>query len=248
MPPKSALASIERANERLSELVGADNGFVASIIGRYYAMDRDNRWDRVEKAYRLLTEGVGEFEAVSAEEGLRAAYERGETDEFVAATSVRSTGAPVVLEEGDAAIFMNFRADRARELTRAFVEEAFDDFERRTCPRLAADGRGMLTQYAADIPAPAAFPPNELTTTLGEVMEKRGLTQLRIAETEKYAHVTLSFPGGREAGYRGETGLPVPAPQVVKASDGIPEKRADEGPVKLVGAVESGEDDLIVCN
>ena len=248
MPPKSALASIERANERLSELVGADNGFVASIIGRYYAMDRDNRWDRVEKAYRLLTEGVGEFEAVSAEEGLRAAYERGETDEFVAATSVRSTGAPVVLEEGDAAIFMNFRADRARELTRAFVEDAFSGFQRRVCPRLAGDGLVMLTQYAADIPAPAAFPPNELTNTLGEVMEKRGLTQLRIAETEKYAHVTFFFSGGREAEYQGETRVLVPSPQDVKTYDEKPEMSAVEVTDKLVAAIESGEHDLIVCN
>src|SRR5690554_4858720 len=247
MPPKSALASIERANERLSELVGADNGFVASIIGRYYAMDRDNRWDRVEKAYRLLTEGVGEFEAVSAEEGLRAAYERGETDEFVAATSVRSTGAPVVLEEGDAAIFMNFRADRARELTRAFVEDAFSGFQRRVCPRLAGDGLVMLTQYAADIPAPAAFPPNELTNTLGEVMEKRGLTQLRIAETEKYAHVIFFFSGGREAEYQGETRIMVQSPDVA-TYDLQPEMSAPELTDKLVAAIKNREYDLIVCN
>ncbi len=248
MPPKSALASLERANRRLSELVGADHGFVASIIGRYYAMDRDNRWDRVEKAYRLLTEGVGEFEAASAEEGLRAAYERGETDEFVAATSIRPAGTPVVLENGDAAIFMNFRADRARELTRAFVEDAFGGFERRVCPRLAADGLVMLTQYAADIPAPAAFPPASLTNTLGEVMESRGLTQLRIAETEKYAHVTFFFSGGREAEYAGETRILVPSPQEVRTYDEKPEMSAAEVTDRLVAAIESGDYDLIVCN
>ncbi|QTF92741.1 2,3-bisphosphoglycerate-independent phosphoglycerate mutase, partial [Halomonas sp. BM-2019] len=248
MPPKSAQASIERTDKGLAELVGAENGFVASLIGRYYAMDRDNRWDRVEKAYRLLTEGDGEFEAVSAEEGLRAAYERGETDEFVAATSVRPAGAPVVLEEGDAAIFMNFRADRARELTRAFVEEAFDGFPRRVRPRLAADGLVTLTQYAADIPAPAAFPPAELTNTLGEVMEARGLTQLRIAETEKYAHVTFFFSGGREAEYAGETRVLVPSPQEVRTYDEKPEMSAVEVTDKLVAAIESGDYDLIVCN
>ncbi|MGJ7458251.1 2,3-bisphosphoglycerate-independent phosphoglycerate mutase [Halomonas sp. RA08-2] len=248
MAPKSALASIERANQRLSELVGADNGFVASIIGRYYAMDRDNRWDRVEKAYRLLTEGVGEFEAVSAEEGLRAAYERGETDEFVSATSLRPAGTPVVLEDGDAAIFMNFRADRARELTRAFVEDAFGGFARRACPALAGDGLVMLTQYAADIPAPSAFPPAALTNTLGEVMETRGLTQLRIAETEKYAHVTFFFSGGREAEYQGETRILVPSPQEVRTYDEKPEMSAVEVTDRLVEAIESGDYDLIVCN
>ncbi len=248
MPPKSALASIERANERLSELVGADNGFVASIIGRYYAMDRDNRWDRVEKAYRLLTEGVGEVEAVSAEEGLRAAYDRGETDEFVAATTIRPAGVPVVIEEGDAAIFMNFRADRARELTRAFVQAHFDGFERRTCPRLAADGLVMLTQYAADIPAPSAFPPAELTNTLGEVVAERGLTQLRIAETEKYPHVTFFFSGGQEAEYPGETRILVPSPRDVKTYDEKPEMSAVEVTDKLVAAIESGAHDLIICN
>ncbi|MDI5935015.1 2,3-bisphosphoglycerate-independent phosphoglycerate mutase [Halomonas kalidii] len=248
MPPKSALASIERVNERLAELVGADNGFVASIIGRYYAMDRDNRWDRVEKAYRLITEGSGEFEAMSAEVGLRAAYERDETDEFVTATSIRPSGVPVAMEDGDAAIFMNFRADRARELTRAFVEDDFGGFERRARPRLAADGLVMLTQYAADIPAPAAFPPAELTNTLGEVMEKRGLTQLRIAETEKYAHVTFFFSGGREAEYRGETRVLVPSPQEVKTYDEKPEMSAVEVTDRLVEAIDSGAYDLIVCN
>ncbi|MFY0991670.1 2,3-bisphosphoglycerate-independent phosphoglycerate mutase [Halomonas sp. C05BenzN] len=248
MPPKSALASIERVNARLAELVGAENGFVASIIGRYYAMDRDNRWDRVEKAYRLITEGEGEYEAPSAEAGLRAAYERGETDEFVTATSIRPNGKPVAMVDGDAAIFMNFRADRARELTRAFVEKAFGGFERRVRPHLAADGLVMLTQYAADIPAPAAFPPAELTNTLGEVMEKRGLTQLRIAETEKYAHVTFFFSGGREAEYAGETRVLVPSPQEVKTYDEKPEMSAVEVTDRLVEAIDSGRFDLIVCN
>ncbi|MCL7941411.1 2,3-bisphosphoglycerate-independent phosphoglycerate mutase [Halomonas sp. ATCH28] len=248
MPPKSAMASLERTNARLAELVGPENGFVASIIGRYYAMDRDNRWDRVEKAYRLITEGEGEFEAIGAEEGLRRAYERDETDEFVTATSIRPSGAPVAMADGDAAIFMNFRADRARELTRAFVEEGFSGFERRARPRLAADGLVMLTQYAADIPTPAAFPPAELVNTLGEVMEQRGLTQLRIAETEKYAHVTFFFSGGREEEYRGETRVLVPSPQEVKTYDEKPEMSAEEVTDRLVEAIDAGRFDLIVCN
>ncbi|MCE0734560.1 2,3-bisphosphoglycerate-independent phosphoglycerate mutase [Halomonas sp. G15] len=248
MPPQSALASIERTNARLAELVGADNGFVASIIGRYFAMDRDNRWDRVEKAYRLLTEGEGEHVVAGAEAGLRAAYERGETDEFVAATSVRPAGVPITLEEGDAALFMNFRADRARELTRAFVDEGFDGFTRRVHPRLAAEGLVTLTRYAADIPAPAAFPPVALHNTLGEVMESRGLTQLRIAETEKYPHVTFFFSGGREAEYRGEERILVPSPRDVKTYDEKPEMSAHEVTDRLVEAIDSGRFDLIVCN
>ncbi|MCG6656725.1 2,3-bisphosphoglycerate-independent phosphoglycerate mutase [Halomonas campisalis] len=246
--PKSALASIERVNARLAELVGEANGGVASIIGRYFAMDRDNRWDRVEKAYRLLTEGEGEFTAASAEAGLTAAYERGETDEFVAATVVSNGEGPATITDGDAAIFMNFRADRARELTRAFVEDAFDGFERRVRPRLAGGSLVTLTQYAADIPAPAAFPPADLHNTLGEVMEQRGLTQLRIAETEKYAHVTFFFSGGRETEYRGETRVLVPSPQEVKTYDEKPEMSAVEVTDKLVDAIDSGAYDLIVCN
>ncbi|WP_299234326.1 2,3-bisphosphoglycerate-independent phosphoglycerate mutase [uncultured Halomonas sp.] len=248
MPPQSALASIERANARLAELVGADNGFVASIIGRYFAMDRDNRWERVEKAYRLLTEGEGEHVVASAEAGLHAAYERGETDEFVAATSVRPAGEAVTLETGDAALFMNFRADRARELTRAFVDESFEGFDRRVHPRLAAEGLVTLTRYAADIPAPAAFPPVDLHNTLGEVIERRGLTQLRIAETEKYPHVTFFFSGGREAEYRGEERILVPSPRDVKTYDEKPEMSAHEVTDRLVEAIDSGRFDLIVCN
>ncbi|TLF53792.1 2,3-bisphosphoglycerate-independent phosphoglycerate mutase [Halomonas urmiana] len=246
--PKSALGSLERTNARLAELVGAEHGFVASIIGRYFAMDRDNRWDRVEQAYHLITEGTGEFTAKTAEQGLEQAYARGETDEFVTATSIRPAGAPVAMADGDAGIFMNFRSDRARELTRAFVEDGFEGFERRVRPSLAAEGLVMLTQYAADIPAPAAFPPAELVNTLGEVMEKRDLTQLRIAETEKYAHVTFFFSGGREAEYRGETRVLVPSPQEVKTYDEKPEMSAVEVTDRLVEAIEGGQYDLIVCN
>ncbi|MBZ5487385.1 2,3-bisphosphoglycerate-independent phosphoglycerate mutase [Halomonas aquamarina] len=248
MPPQSAMASIERANARLAELVGADNGFVASVIGRFYAMDRDNRWERVEKAYRLLTDGHAEVYAASAETALRDAYERGETDEFVAPSSVVHDGNPVTLQDGDAAFFMNFRADRARELTRAFVEPDFAGFSRKACPALAGKGLVMLTQYAADIPAPAAFPPFDLNDTLGEVVAKRGLTQLRIAETEKYPHVTFFFSGGREAEFDGETRILLPSPQDVRTYDEKPEMSAYEITEKLVEAIDAGQFDLIVCN
>lgn len=246
--PKSALASLERVDAKLAELIGKDNGFVASMIGRYFAMDRDNRWDRVEKAYRVITQGTGEHIAESASAGLNAAYERDETDEFVAATSIRPHGKAIAMADGDAAIFMNFRADRARELTRAFVEDDFSGFTRQARPKLAGDGLVTLTQYAADIPATCAFPPSELHNTLGEVVAARGLTQLRIAETEKYAHVTFFFSGGREAEYAGETRELIPSPQDVKTYDEKPEMSAVEVTDRLVAAIDAGTYDLIVCN
>ncbi|MHB0774967.1 2,3-bisphosphoglycerate-independent phosphoglycerate mutase [Halomonas sp. WWR20] len=246
--PQSAQPSLERANAKLAELCPNGEGFVASIVGRYFAMDRDNRWDRVEKAYRVISAADGEHIAESAEAGLAAAYERGETDEFVAATSVRPQGRTVKMEDGDAAIFTNFRADRARELTRAFVEDDFQGFTRQARPRLAADGLVMLTEYSADIPAPAAFPPSDLVNTLGEVVSARGMTQLRIAETEKYAHVTFFFSGGREAEFEGEDRILIPSPQDVKTYDEKPEMSAFELTDKLVAAIDSGTYDLIICN
>ncbi|MGY4877602.1 2,3-bisphosphoglycerate-independent phosphoglycerate mutase [Vreelandella aquamarina] len=249
MPPESALPSIERANARLAELVGPDNGFVASVIGRFYAMDRDNRWERVSQAYALLTEGNATFTAASAEDALRDAYARGETDEFVSATSIHTDGhPPITLNDGDAAIFANFRADRARELTRAFAEPDFAGFKRRACPKLAGDGLVMMTRYAADIPAPTAFPPSDLNDTLGEVVAKRGLKQLRIAETEKYPHVTFFFSGGREDEFDGETRILLPSPQDVRTYDEKPEMSAREITDKLVEAIDDGHFDLIVCN
>lgn len=247
-PPQSAQASIERTNAKLAELVGGENGFIASIIGRYFAMDRDNRWDRVEKAYRVITQGDGEHVAENAEAGLAAAYERGETDEFVAATSIRPHGDAVAMADGDAAIFMNFRADRARELTRAFVEDGFQGFTRQARPALAGEGLVTLTEYAADIPAPCAFPPSDLHNTLGEVVAKRGLSQLRIAETEKYAHVTFFFSGGREAEFDGEVRELIPSPQDVKTYDEKPEMSAAEVTDKLVESIDAGRYDLIICN
>ncbi|SHE71108.1 phosphoglycerate mutase [Modicisalibacter ilicicola DSM 19980] len=247
-PPQSARDSLERTNAKLAELVGQNQGFVASIVGRYFAMDRDNRWERVEKAYRVITEGEGEYVAESAEAGLAAAYERGETDEFVAATSIRPQDDAVVMADGDAAIFMNFRADRARELTRAFVEDDFTGFKRQARPRLAGRGLVMLTEYAANIPADCAFPPSDLHNTLGEVIADRGMTQLRIAETEKYAHVTFFFSGGREAEFPGETRELIPSPQEVKTYDEKPEMSAVEVTDRLVAAIDAGTFDLIVCN
>lgn len=241
--PKSARESIERADAKLQQ---QGVGYIASIIGRFYAMDRDNRWERVEAAYRLITEGIGEHSAQSAEEGLDAAYARDETDEFVTATSIRPDGgAPVTVEDDDAVIFVNFRSDRARELSRAFVHERFDGFQRRKHPRVSFV---TMTQYADDIDAPIAFPPTELNNTLGEVAAARGYTQLRIAETEKYPHVSFFFSGGREEQFEGEERILVPSPKDVKTYDQKPEMSAVEVTDKLVAAIDAGKFDLIICN
>ncbi|EQM81279.1 2,3-bisphosphoglycerate-independent phosphoglycerate mutase [Pseudomonas stutzeri] len=238
-PPKSAQHSIELMQATFTRL---GKGRVASLIGRYFAMDRDNRWDRVEQAYHLIVEGKAEHHADYAVDGLIAAYERGETDEFVKATTI---GEPVRVEDGDAVVFMNFRADRARELTRCFVEPGFDAFQRTRVPQLA--GFVMLTQYAASIPAPSAFAPEPLTNVLGEYLANNGKTQLRIAETEKYAHVTFFFSGGREEPFAGEERILIPSPQVA-TYDMQPEMSAPEVTDRIVEAIEQQRYDVIIVN
>ncbi|MFG3693748.1 2,3-bisphosphoglycerate-independent phosphoglycerate mutase [Stutzerimonas stutzeri] len=238
-PPKSAQHSIELMQATFTRL---GKGRVASLIGRYFAMDRDNRWDRVEQAYHLIVEGKGEHHSDYAVDGLIAAYERGETDEFVKATTI---GEPVRVEDGDAVVFMNFRADRARELTRCFVEPGFDAFQRTRVPQLA--GFVMLTQYAASIPAPSAFAPEPLTNVLGEYLANNGKTQLRIAETEKYAHVTFFFSGGREEPFAGEERILIPSPQVA-TYDMQPEMSAPEVTDRIVEAIEQQRYDVIIVN
>ena len=238
-PPRSARRSLEKTEARLAEL-GA--GRIASICGRYYAMDRDSRWDRVQSAYDLLTQATAEFSADSAVQGLQAAYQRGESDEFVRATAIAGGAA---IEDGDAVLFMNFRPDRARQITRAFVAADFDGFQRRARPKLAAFV--MTTEYSADIDSPCAFPPQPLVNSMGEYLAALGKTQLRIAETEKYAHVTFFYSGGREAPYQGEDRILVPSPQVA-TYDLKPEMSAGEVTDKLVAAIESGKYDALICN
>mgnify|MGYP006425077777 CR=1 FL=1 len=241
--PRSAKASLEKAEQQLREL---GVGRVASICGRYYAMDRDNRWERVEQAYNAVALGDAEHRAKSAVAGLAAAYERDENDEFVPATVIVPEGEqPVTMSDGDVAIFMNFRPDRAREITRTLTEPDFQGFERKRFPRLA--DFVMTTEYAADIKASCAFPPVALENSLGDYLAKQGKTQLRIAETEKYAHVTFFFNGGSEAEYEGEDRILVPSPQVA-TYDLKPEMSAPEVTDKLVKAIESGKYDAIVCN
>lgn len=237
-PPKSAQPSLELLDATFARL---GKGRIASLVGRYFAMDRDNRWDRVQAAYELIVDAKAEYSADSAVAGLEAAYARGESDEFVKATRI---GAPAAVEDGDAVVFMNFRADRARELTRAFVEQGFDAFPARQ-PRLS--GFVMLTQYAASIDAPCAFAPSGLHNVLGEYLARNGKTQLRIAETEKYAHVTFFFSGGREEPFEGEERILIPSPKVA-TYDMQPEMSAPEVTDRIVEAIEQQRYDVIVVN
>ena len=242
-PPRSAKASIERIEALFSEL---KCGRLASLVGRYYAMDRDNRWNRVEKAYNVIALAEGDFNFDNGVEALNAAYERDENDEFVAATTITPTGAaPASINDGDTLIFANFRADRAREITRAFVEPDFDGFARKRTPALSAFV--MMTEYAADIDAPIAFGSTPLVNVLGEWFEKNNKTQLRISETEKYAHVTFFFSGGRESEFKGETRELIPSPQVA-TYDLQPEMNSEMLTDKLVAAIKSGKYDAIICN
>ncbi|MBY5993396.1 2,3-bisphosphoglycerate-independent phosphoglycerate mutase [Ferrimonas balearica] len=238
-PPRSAEASLARFQALFAEL---GKGAIASVVGRYYAMDRDQRWDRVEKAYRLITEAEGSHRADDAVSALKAAYQRDENDEFVAPTAI-GQGAP--LADGDSLIFMNFRADRARQITRAFVQDDFDGFQRAVRPTLTA--LVMLTQYAADIDTPCAFPPEALVNTFGELMAKAGRQQLRISETEKYAHVTFFFNGGVETPFEGEERILIDSPKVA-TYDLQPQMSSEALTDQLVAAIESGQFDTIICN
>ncbi|MCH7673110.1 MAG: 2,3-bisphosphoglycerate-independent phosphoglycerate mutase [Proteobacteria bacterium] len=242
-PPRSALSSLARADRFLKN---AGIGRVASICGRFYAMDRDNRWDRVRPAYQLLAEAKAEFSYDNVRAALEAAYARDEDDEFVQATLVGGTAAVSArVNDDDVVVFMNFRADRARELSRAFVDDDFDGFERAAKPALG--DFITLTQYAADIDAACAYPPKVLSNVLGEYLSAQGKTQLRIAETEKYAHVTFFFNGGREEPFAGEDRILIPSPQV-KTYDLKPEMSAFEVTDRLVDAIHSGNYDAIICN
>lgn len=238
-PPRSAEASLRAMQEKCAQL-GA--GRIASIVGRYYAMDRDNRWERVQSAYDLITRGHAGFSAATAVEGLRMAYARGENDEFVKATVI---GAPAVMEDGDVAIFMNFRADRARQLTRALTDPAFDSFARQHAPKLA--DFVTLSSYGEDFHLPMAYAPSSIHNGFGEYLSNLGMKQLRIAETEKYAHVTYFFSGGREQAYPGEDRILVPSPKVA-TYDLKPEMSAFEVTDKLEEAIRSRKYDAIICN
>ncbi len=242
-PPRSAMPSLQAAETMLESL---NCGRVLSVCGRYYAMDRDNNWDRQARAYNLLSRGEAPFHARSAVEALQGAYKREESDEFVQPTALHDAQqTPRGIAAEDAVIFMNFRADRARQLTRAMTDPDFDGFQRRSF--IPPANFTTLTQYADDIDLPSAFAPQELKNTLGEHLQNLGKRQLRIAETEKYAHVTFFFSGGRERPFEGERRVLIPSPNVA-TYDLQPEMSARKVTDELIVAIHSGEYDAIVCN
>ena len=242
-PPQSAAEYIANLENTLKEI---DVGKIATIIGRFYAMDRDKRWDRVETAYNMLTLGEAERHTETAQEGLKQAYSAGETDEFVKATCIHAADeVPITINDGDSIIFMNYRADRAREITRTFTDENFNDFERKRVVKL--NTYVALTEYDQTFTVPVAYSPESFKNTLGEYLANNDKTQLRIAETEKYAHVTFFFNGGIEAPNKNEERILVSSPKV-PTYDQTPEMSADEVTNKLVEAIKTEKYDAIICN
>lgn len=243
-PPDSGVTYVAQLQQFLTS---KGFGRIASICGRYYAMDRDTRWDRTEKAYRLYTmgEGIREQDPVKAVEH---AYERGETDEFVRPiVIVEDTGRPVrLVSHQDGLISFNFRPDRVRQITRAFTDPGFDHFTREKAPKLT--GYVTMTVYDETFSLPVAFGPVRLDNIFGEIISRQGLRQLRIAETEKYAHVTYFFNGGEEKAFPGEDRNLVPSPREVSTYDKKPEMSAYEVAEKAVAYIESGKYPLIVMN
>lgn len=242
-PPRSAQSSLEKTQALCDEL---GVGKIATVIGRFYSMDRDQRWDRVEQAYNLMVDGAAEFTASDPLNALQAAYERDENDEFVQATSIVEEGASAAtIEDGDALIFMNFRPDRARQISHAIVDQEFDGFERNRVPELSTFV--MTTEFEANLEVPCAYPPENLANSFGEYLATQNKQQLRIAETEKYAHVTFFFSGGREELFDGEERILIPSPKV-NTYDQMPEMSAYEVTEKLLEAIASGKYDSIICN
>ncbi|HWI54220.1 MAG TPA: 2,3-bisphosphoglycerate-independent phosphoglycerate mutase [Desulfobacteria bacterium] len=243
VPPANAREYIDALENKLKELgIGA----IATVMGRYYAMDRDKRWDRVETAYNAMVFGEG-LEATLASGAVARSYEAGETDEFVKPTIIiRQNGDPVAtVKDGDSVIFYNFRPDRAREITRAFVDEDFTGFARK--PGFPKVFYVCMTQYDKTIDAPVAFKPQVLTNTLGEYLSKNNFKQLRIAETEKYAHVTFFFNGGVEPPNPGEERILIPSPQVA-TYDLKPEMSAFEVTEAALGEIKADKFDVIILN
>jgi len=242
-PPNSGINYMREIESHLAIL---GNARIAMVSGRYYAMDRDNRWDRVEKAYRAMVHGEGR-NTNTGEQAVGEAYREGETDEFIMPTVVSDTNGPVGrISDGDGIVFMNFRGDRAREITRALTDEDFSGFNREIVVKLST--YVCLTEYDDDFTHPIAFPPTQLKGILGEVLSERGLTQLRIAETEKYAHVTFFFNGGEEPSFPGEDRCLIPSPKDVPTYDLKPQMSADEVTEELLERLGSGMYDFILVN
>lgn len=234
--PSSAAGYVADLQEKIDEL---GCGKIATLAGRYYAMDRDKRWERVQKAYDVIAKGEG-VAADDAVEAVKASYAKDVTDEFVVPAVV---GDYKGMNDGDGVIFFNFRPDRARELTHAFTDAEFDGFPRKEVKLAFA----TMTQFEEGLNVEVAYPPESITNTLGEVIAKNGMTQLRIAETEKYAHVTFFFNGGVEEPYEGEDRILVPSPKVA-TYDLQPEMSAIEVTDKVVEAIKAGKYDFIILN
>jgi 2,3-bisphosphoglycerate-independent phosphoglycerate mutase len=243
-PPQSGVGYLQDLESVIRE---KGIGQIATVSGRYYAMDRDTRWDRVEKAFRAICRGEG-IAAASAAEAIRAAYAEGQTDEFVVPRVVRGPdGNPgPAMAGGDACVFFNFRADRARELTRVFTEDGFAAFDVTARPELVAFV--TFTPYDETFDVPVAFPREGLADIFGEVISRSGLRQLRIAETEKYAHVTFFFNGGEEDPFPGEERILIPSPREVATYDQKPEMSAYQLKDRLVEEIRREVFDVIVVN
>lgn len=241
-PPKSAMEWLSDLEKLCASLQSTR---IASVAGRFYAMDRDKHWERIKPAFDAIVDGKSALHAGSALEALSLAYARGETDEFVRPSVIASMGKTVRLEDGDAVVFMNFRSDRARELTLALTEANFREFLRARVPALSRFC--SLASYGEMFAHPVAFPPVEIKNGFGEYIAQNGLTQLRIAETEKYAHVTYFFSGGRENPYPGEERILVPSPRVL-TYDMKPEMSAYEVAGQLVTAITSKRYAAIISN
>lgn len=242
--PKSGLGYIQALEGKIQE-IGV--GKIATVSGRYFAMDRDKRWDRVQKAYSAMVAGKGKT-AASAQEAMKQGYAAGETDEFITPTVVmKDSGSPVAtMDDADAVLFFNFRADRAREITRALTEKTFDGFSREKFPKLAQFV--CMSEYDKTFTLPIAFPSEHVPNTFGGLIAERGLKQLRIAETEKYAHVTFFFNGGEEQVFPGEERILVPSPREVATYDLKPEMSAPQITEKVLKSISSDQFDVIILN
>lgn len=238
-PPQSAMDSLKKLDANLKENPVAT---ICSITGRFYAMDRDKRWARIEPLYRLLTENNSEHHFDSAEEAIQYFYQQNISDEFIPPTRI---GNGHEIQNGDAVFFFNYRSDRARQLTEALTSASFNHFDRHILPQITHFV--TMTTYAKNLPTEIAFPPLVPSQTLGEVVAEHGMTQLRIAETEKYAHVTFFLNGGVEETFAGEQRILIPSPQI-KTYDLQPEMSARELTANLVKAILSQNYDLIICN